>query len=177
MRSSNHPPVLSFIGLSGCGKTRLMAQVVETLSIQGFKVGALKHASHGFQMDKPGKDTHRFRQAGAYAIGVASDTERAIITSTATPTTLAELVEALPAGLDLVLCEGFASESAIQIGVHRDEAPLPAGVQGVIAIVGQSVAYPGLPTFDANKLDEICQFVLETCDLWPQPITQNACTS
>ena len=93
MSRPNTPPVLCFVGLSGCGKTTLTARVIESLSMQGYKIGALKHASHGFQMDKRGKDTDRFRQAGAYAIGVASDTERAVITSTPTPTSLAELVQ------------------------------------------------------------------------------------
>lgn len=161
------PPVLCFVGLSGCGKTTLAAQVIESLSMQGYKIGALKHASHGFQMDKPGKDTDRFRQAGAYAIGVASDTEHAVITSTTTPTSLAELVQCLPAGLDLVICEGFASHSALKIGVHRPEAPLPIGVQGLVAVVGASTIYPGLPEFDSSELDSICQFVLESCGLVP----------
>ncbi len=163
----NTPPVLCFVGLSGCGKTTLTAQVIESLSMQGYKIGALKHASHGFQMDKPGKDTDRFRQAGAYAIGVASDTERAVITSTASPTSLAELVQCLPTGLDLVICEGFASHPALKIGVHRGVAPLPAGVQGLVAVVGESTLYPGLPNFDSSELDSICQFVLESCGLVP----------
>lgn len=165
MSRLDSPPVLCFVGLSGCGKTTLTAQVIESLSMQGYKIGALKHASHGFQMDKRGKDTDRFRQAGAYAIGVASDTERAVITSTATPTSLAELVQCLPAGLDLVICEGFAAHSAMKIGVHRAEAPLPAGVQGLIAVVGETRGYPDLLAFHSSELDSICRFVLESCGL------------
>jgi molybdopterin-guanine dinucleotide biosynthesis protein B len=164
--STNSTPVLCFVGLSNCGKTTLTAQVIESLSMQGLKIGALKHASHGFHMDRPGKDTDRFRQAGAHAIGIASDTERAVITTTAKPTTLAELVRALPPGLDLVLCEGFASEPARKIGVHRDRSPLPAGLQGLVAVVGECPAYPDLPSFDAGDLDGISRFVLESCGLW-----------
>ena len=159
------PPLLCFVGLSGCGKTRLAARVIESLSMRGLKIGALKHASHGFQMDRPGKDTHHFRQAGAYAVAVASDTERAVISSTATPTSLAELVESLPPGLDLVLCEGFASQEAVKIGVHRPSAPLPPGIQGVVAVVGQDSPYPQVPALEAGELEAICQFVLKTCGL------------
>jgi molybdopterin-guanine dinucleotide biosynthesis protein B len=153
------------IGLSGCGKTTLSAQLIESLAMRGLKIGALKHASHGFQMDKRGKDSDRFRRAGAYAIGVASDTERAVITSTPTPTTLAQLVDALPPGLDLVICEGFASEPAMKIGVHRESAPLPPDLDGLIAVVGAGAPYASLPCFEANELEAIVQFILERVGL------------
>lgn len=159
MKISN-PPLVCFVGLSGCGKTRLLAQVIESLSLRGFKIGALKHASHGFQLDKPGKDSDRFRQAGAYAIGIASDTERAIITSTETPASLAQLVDSLPSGLDLVLCEGFASHEAMKIGVHRQSAALPPGLEGLVAVVGTGSPYTELPTYDAEDLEAVCQCVL-----------------
>lgn len=163
--NSATPPVLCMIGLSGCGKTTLTAQLIESLAMRGLKIGALKHASHGFQMDKRGKDSDRFRRAGAYAIGVASDTERAVITSTATPSTLAQLVDAMPPGLDLVLCEGFASEPAMKIGVHRESAPLPPGLEGLVAVVGADSPYSELPTFEANELETIAQFILKETGL------------
>ena len=163
----NNPatPTLCLVGLSGSGKTTLTAQLIEAMALRGLKVGALKHASHGFEMDKRGKDSDYFRRAGAYAIGVASDTERAIITSTARPTTLAELVDAMPAGLDLILCEGFASEPGPKIGVQRACAPLPPGLKGLVALVGQGTHYPGLPTFTVEQVDEICQFIWKTVDV------------
>ncbi|MCP4446416.1 MAG: molybdopterin-guanine dinucleotide biosynthesis protein B [Myxococcales bacterium] len=159
------PPVLCFVGLSNCGKTTLNARVIEVLAKRGFKIGALKHASHGFHMDKPGKDTDRFRSAGAYAIGIASNTERAVVTTTDRPTTLAELVEALPPGLDLVLCEGYANQPAMKIGVHRPNAVLPAGLSGIVAIVGSSDAYSELPKFDADDIEGVSDFVLKACGL------------
>lgn len=159
------PPILCFVGLSNCGKTMLTARVIKSLAGRGLKIAALKHASHGFHMDKPGKDTDRFRTAGAHAIAIASNTERALITSTSTPTSLAELVDSLPTGLDLVLCEGFASEPAMKIGVHREQAPLPADLDGLIAVVGEGAPYPDLPCFDAEDVEKISQFVLQSCGL------------
>jgi molybdopterin-guanine dinucleotide biosynthesis protein MobB len=161
MNITKSPPILCFVGLSGCGKTYLTSQVIESLTLRGLKIGALKHASHGFHLDKPGKDSHRFRSAGAYAIGIASDTEQAVITSTETPATLAQLADAMPAGLDLILCEGFAAHDAMKIGVHRDCAPLPTGVDGLVAVVGCGAPYPDLPTFEADELDAICELVLQ----------------
>ncbi len=160
-------PLISFVGLSGCGKTSLMAQVIESLSLRGLKIGALKHASHGFAMDRPGKDTFRFRHAGAHAIGIASDKECAVIRTTTEPASLAQLVALLPVGLDLLLCEGFAAHEADKIGVHRDTAPLPAGIPGVIAVVGDSSNYSEVPRFNADDLEAICAFVLARCGLLP----------
>lgn len=163
--TTSKTPILCFIGRSNCGKTTLVAQVVAELCSRGFLVGALKHASHGFHMDKPGKDTFHFREAGAHAIGIASDTERAVITTTERPTTLHELAAALPDELDIIICEGFASYDAPKIGVHRDESPLPAGLDGIVAVVGESMHYEKVPTFQAADVSTICDHTLMTCGL------------
>jgi len=120
------------------GKTTLVARVIEHLSMSGLRVGALKHSSHGFQMDREGKDTFRFREAGAYAVGISSANERAVITSTAEPTSLADLAAALPADLDLIVVEGYRNENAPTVEVHRGDRVLMSragGFDNLIAIV------------------------------------------
>lgn len=157
------PPIVCFVGRSNSGKTTLVAQVLQELCRRQLRVGALKHASHGFQMDQPGKDTYHFRQAGAVAVGIASPSECAIITSTDTPTTLMELAAAMPRELDLIVCEGFASHDAPKIGVHRAEYPLPDGLQNLRAVVGSKSPYPTLPQLEASNIPAIADLVLLIC--------------
>jgi len=137
-----HPPLICFIGPSNVGKTTLVARVIEQLTRGGLRVGALKHSAHGFQMDRAGKDTYRFREAGAYAIGISSETERAVITTTDAPISLAELAASLPADLDVIVVEGYRNEDAPAIEVHRGDAALvsrASGFEQVVAVVSDQV--------------------------------------
>ena len=65
-------PVLGFAGFSGAGKTTLVEQLIARLSAGGLRVGVVKHAHHAFDVDRPGKDSHRHRSAGAIEVLVAS---------------------------------------------------------------------------------------------------------
>ena len=177
----DHPldlPVICFIGPSNVGKTTLVSRVIEQLTRDGLRVGALKHSAHGFSMDREGKDTYRFRKAGAYAIGISSDTERALITTTEQPTSLADLAASLPPGLDLIVVEGYRNENAPALEVHRGAAPLvsrASGFECVIAVVSDQVAtfdgsdrqHPlaGLPEsvalLDLEDVAGVCRFLTE----------------
>ena len=65
--------VFGFAGWSGSGKTTLIEQVIPEITRRGFKVSVIKHAHHGFDIDKPGKDSWRHREAGASEILLISD--------------------------------------------------------------------------------------------------------
>jgi molybdopterin-guanine dinucleotide biosynthesis protein B len=67
------PPVFGFIGDSGSGKTTLIERLITRFSRTGLRVAAIKHAHHGFDIDRPGKDSYRFRSAGAGQVLLASD--------------------------------------------------------------------------------------------------------
>ena len=58
-------PIIRFVGRSGSGKTTLVSALIEHWTFVGLRVGAVKHASKTFHMDRPGKDTHQFRANGA----------------------------------------------------------------------------------------------------------------
>ena len=71
-RLADYPvAVVGFVGPSGVGKTTLLERLVEALSRRGLAVAAVKHASHGFLADRPGKDSYRLYEAGAEAVAVA----------------------------------------------------------------------------------------------------------
>jgi molybdopterin-guanine dinucleotide biosynthesis protein B len=156
-------PLVCFVGPSGVGKTTLIARVIARLSREGLRIGALKHDAHEFQMDREGKDTWRFRQAGAGAVGIASKTACATITWTGAPTSLASLAAAQPPDLDLILVEGWKGDQAPKIEVHRRGRPLlaaTAGLANVIAVVTDDERVTTrTPRFHHDDVDSICELL------------------
>eukprot|EP01034_Spumella_vulgaris_P040929 gene40929-50639_t len=65
--------VVGFAGFSGSGKTTLVEQLIPELRMRGLRVSVVKHAHHSFDIDHPGKDTYRHREAGAFEVVAASD--------------------------------------------------------------------------------------------------------
>lgn len=74
-----YPPLLAFCGFSGSGKTTLLSRLVQLLAASGSRVGYLKHDAHGFDMDRPGKDTHRLRQSGARSVLIHHASQTALL--------------------------------------------------------------------------------------------------
>ncbi|MBW2240588.1 MAG: molybdopterin-guanine dinucleotide biosynthesis protein B [Deltaproteobacteria bacterium] len=107
-------PVVGVVGRSGSGKTTLLESLVATLGARGLRVGVVKHASHGFLADRPGKDSYRLYEAGAESVALASAGQLATFTRQApgpgVDVPLAAALQSLPADLDLVLVEGFSWE-------------------------------------------------------------------
>ena len=71
------PPILSFVAPSGTGKTTLLENVIKDLAARGLRVAVLKHDAHRLELDKQGKDTWRFRQAGAWRTVIAGEAQMA----------------------------------------------------------------------------------------------------
>ena len=128
-RCARGTPVVAVVGRSGAGKTSLLEELLPALSARGLRVAALKHASHGFLADRPGKDSHRIYESGACAVALVSREQLAVFTRFDDPRgepSLATALAALPADLDLVLAEGFSWEPVPRIVVRgAGEAPSP----------------------------------------------------
>ena len=86
--------VVGFAGFSGSGKTTLVERLIPALKLRGLRVSVVKHAHHKFDIDHPGKDTWRHREAGAFEVVVASDQRLALMREFEQP---AELHGAPPA--------------------------------------------------------------------------------
>jgi len=99
---------IGFIGYSNTGKTTLIEKLVPLFTARGLRVAAIKHAHHGFDMDRPGKDSYRYREAGAQQVLIATAQRWALLTETSEPATLADLLDQL-APCDLVITPGPAS--------------------------------------------------------------------
>ena len=120
--------VVAFAGYSGSGKTTLVESLIPALKQRGLRVSVVKHAHHSFDIDQPGKDTWRHRQAGAFEVVVASDNRLALIREFETPTRLSVhyLIAELYEGVDWVLVEGFKSSDLLKVEVWRAASGKPA---------------------------------------------------
>lgn len=112
-------PYMTFVGFSGSGKTTLAIKVISILSEKGYKIAALKHDGHNFEMDKEGKDTYRLKKAGAQTVGISSGEKFAILSDSDHRLSFHELMGYLPDGLDIIIGEGFKDNELPKIVVHR----------------------------------------------------------
>ncbi len=163
-------PVIGFVGASGSGKTTLIAALVPLLNATGLRVAVLKHARHGFDMDRPGKDSYRVREAGAVQVLVASRSRWVLLTE------LDGGLEEPPfhdllgrfdrATVDLVLAEGFAGECHPKIEVYRPEHGEPPKCwpeDPMVVAVATNAPFRGGATvrcLDLNAPDDVARFVL-----------------
>lgn len=161
-----HPPLLGFAAFSGTGKTTLLVRLIPELAQRGLKVGVIKHAHHSFDIDQPGKDSYRLRQAGAASIMVVSSRRRAIVYEYPEQGEV-RLFEQLPfldvSGLDLILVEGFKRESIPKIELHRPALGKPLLFpedSNIIAVASDVWIACPLPLLDLNRPQEICDFIL-----------------
>ena len=128
--------ILGIVGWSGSGKTTLIERVLPLLRARGLTVSTIKHAHHGFDMDRPGKDSFRHRAAGASETLVISDSRWVLLAEAAAPPKLETLLERM-ASVDLVLVEGFKSHPFPKLEVYRaalGKPPLWPADPGVIAV-------------------------------------------
>lgn len=116
--------VAGFFGYSGSGKTTLVEQLIPALKSRGLTVSVVKHAHHKFDIDHPGKDTWRHRQAGASEVVVASSNRLALIREFSEPAelTVHDLLAELDPRVDWVLVEGFKHSNLKKIEVWRPPA-------------------------------------------------------
>ena len=111
--------VLGIVGWSGSGKTTLLTRLIPLLRAAGLTVSTVKHTHHGFDMDRPGKDTYRHREAGAHEVLVAAGTRWALLHEVVGPEPeLPELLARMQP-VDLVLVEGYKTHPFPKLEVHR----------------------------------------------------------
>ena len=163
-------PILGFAAPSGTGKTTLLTQLIPLLKKENIRIGLIKHSHHNFQIDKPGKDSFRLREAGATPVMLVSSHRRAIITEFATlaePSLNEQLKYFDQSNLDLILVEGFKSEKFPKIELHRPSlelAQLYPDDSSIIAIATdhEISTQREIITLDLNNIPQIAGFILRT---------------
>jgi molybdopterin-guanine dinucleotide biosynthesis protein B len=113
-------PVISMVGKSGVGKTTALERVIREIKRRGYRVGTIKHDTHGFDVDKPGKDSWRHAQAGSDAVVISGPRKMALIRQLDEEMPLDEIVR-LMGDVDLVITEGYKRGDRPKIEVTRRE--------------------------------------------------------
>ena len=162
--------VLGLAGWSGSGKTTLIVKLIPELVARGLRVSTIKHAHHSFDVDKPGKDSHRHRTAGATEVLVASGQRWALMhehRGEAEPTADELMRHMTP--VDLLLIEGFKRAAHDKLEVYRRDLgkPLisPDDASFVAVLSDGAVPETGLPVIDLNDVAAIADFILAHCRL------------
>ncbi|HQR99498.1 MULTISPECIES: molybdopterin-guanine dinucleotide biosynthesis protein B [unclassified Polaromonas] len=162
--------VVAFAGYSGSGKTTLVESLIPALKLRGLRVSVVKHAHHSFDIDQPGKDTYRHRQAGAFEVVVASDNRLALIREFEQPTALSvhHLIAELYEGVDWVLVEGFKSSDLLKVEVWRADSGKPARYPDDDFVVAIATDSPDRlpettlrPVLDLNDADAVAAWLIE----------------
>jgi molybdopterin-guanine dinucleotide biosynthesis protein B len=170
MAATPLPPILAFVGHSGSGKTTFVEKLIARLTRQGVRVALIKHDVHGFEMDKPGKDTWRHKQAGAVATLISSPNKIGLVMDSEHDHSPEELLPLLHFA-DLVITEGYKSSPLPKIEVFRpeatgDEAPLRSNDPNLLALISDSKALLAdmaidLPIFSPRDIDGVATFIRE----------------
>jgi len=163
------PVVIGIAAPSGTGKTTLLKQLIPLLRQRGLRVGVIKRTHHDVEVDRPGKDSHTLRRAGASPVMLSSPLRRVVISEHAErrePALEDDLAGFPRDQADLILVEGARSAAIPKIELHRPDlglAPLFPGDSCVIAVATDDPGFDsgGLPRLDLNLPQAVADFLLD----------------
>jgi molybdopterin-guanine dinucleotide biosynthesis protein B len=154
------PPIISIVGNSNSGKTTLIEKLIPELKKRGYRVGVIKHAHHGFNIDKKGKDSWRHKVAGADTVLVSSPGKIAMVKDE--PCGSLDCLQPYFTDLDLVITEGYKREDKPKIEVFRNSlhpSPVCTNNDHLIAMVTDSEIDIEVPTFGLEAVESIVDFI------------------
>src|SRR5271169_3681035 len=155
--------VFGFAGWSGSGKTTLIERLIPQLRAQGLVVSLVKHAHHEFDIDRPGKDSHRHREAGCQEVLITSAARWALMHELrGAPELALEAALAQLAPCDLTLVEGFKAAPIPKLEIYRESVGKPLlhpGDPHILAIASEGPVATALPVFAMDAVDAIAAFV------------------
>lgn len=162
--------VMGIVGWSGSGKTSLLVEILPLLRNSGLMVSTMKHAHHRFDVDKPGKDSFRHREAGASEVLVVTSSRWVLMhESREEPEPSIESLIERMTPVDLLLIEGFKTHHHPKLEIHRDSEgkPLLCHEDPEIVAVASDTPLPDLkiPQLDLNDPTAIVEFILSFTDL------------
>ena len=159
------PAVFIFVGHSGSGKTTLIEKLVRELSDRGLRVATIKHAHHKVVLDTPGKDSWRYKQAGAAMSMLVTSNELQLVADAVDRREPAQLAQRFLGEADIVLAEGFSHASGVKLEVLRrahSATPRCTIEDELIAMVTDvGEVYPQLPHFSLDDIGAIARFMLD----------------
>ncbi len=171
MGETKQPPIISVVGYSGAGKTTLMEKLIGELTRRGYRVGSIKHDVHGFEMDKPGKDSWRHKQAGAvttlisspHLIGMVMDVDHDY-----SPDELRVFLN----HVNVILTEGYKKQNRPKVEIFRSQIhdePLCRIDDNIVAIMSDIPVDLKTRRFTLDDVEGLVDFLVERFALTPSP--------
>jgi molybdopterin-guanine dinucleotide biosynthesis protein B len=154
--------IWGLVGWSGSGKTTLLTALLPLLIARGRTVSTVKHAHHGFDLDRPGKDSYRHREAGAREVVVASDQRWALLHEAEAEPSLEDLLARMQP-VDLVLVEGFRAHRHAKLEVHRPalgKPPIWPEQEDIVAVATDQPIDCPRRCLDLNDAPAVAAFLL-----------------
>ena len=157
-------PIIAFSAWSGTGKTTIIEQLVPELKARGLRVAVIKHDAHEFEIDREGKDSWRFAQAGADVTVISSKSKMALIEQRSLE--FSEVLSRIR-DVDIILAEGYNQEGLPTIGISRKATGkgLRCPVTSCIAVItdddsiAAAAASPGIPVFALTEISRVAEFI------------------
>lgn len=161
------PAIVSVVALSGTGKTTLLEKLIAGFKMRGYRVGALKHDAHRFDIDHKNKDSWRMTQAGADTMVITSREKLAMVKMNRADEepSAVDIVDRYFNDVDLVLTEGFKGNSFPKIEVHRkaknDKLLCRGDVhdKNLLAVASDEPLDLDVPVFGIDDAQGICDFI------------------
>ena len=154
---------VALVGFSNCGKTTLICKLLSLAAERSFRVAAVKHSHKMLEVDPSGKDTWRFRQAGACTVALAAPGLLQVTHFSGEDLAAEKVLAALPRDSDFILVEGYKHgplPKIIFVPAGTPEAALPPFPNG-IAYISEHALTTDLPVFSRNQVEAILNFILQ----------------
>lgn len=161
------PSILSIVATkSGMGKTTLIERLIGILKKRGYSVGVLKHDAHNFEIDKRGKDSYKFTEAGADNVIISSRKKIAMVRQLKEELPVEEIIK-LFGNVDIIIIEGFKNNNFPKIEVHRKEIDSELlynnakfNTATFIAIASDEDIKADIQVLDINDYISIAEFII-----------------
>ena len=160
------PVVISIVSKKSGGKTTLIEKLIPELGARNYRVGTVKHDTHGFEIDHEGKDTWRHKQAGARTVVISSPWKLSLIKDVDREASLEEIIENYFGDMDLVLTEGYkkAAKPKIEVfrsGAHRQPLHVKGESNSLIAVMSDVPVDLGVPNFHIDDVTALTDFIVQ----------------
>jgi len=152
-------PALAVVGYANCGKTTLICRLLTLAGAQGWRVAVVKHSHKVIDPESPGKDTWRFRQAGAQSVALAAPGLLQVIHPRGDDPPLSAVLAALPGSLDLILVEGYKHSDLPKLVFITPDAPPLTGLSNIVAFISDIPVATTLPVFSRDAAAAIFAFL------------------
>jgi molybdopterin-guanine dinucleotide biosynthesis adapter protein len=160
----NKVPIISFVGTSKSGKTTFIEKLIPLLKEMGLRVAVIKHHHLNFEIDTIGKDTYRYKRAGASIAILSSPYKIAFVKDLEKELPLQEIVSGYINDVDLVITEGYKQENIPKIEVFRhgkEIAPLCLHDDKIVAIITDKKVDANITQFAMDDVESVAKFITD----------------